>query len=83
MTQQNSKKTPSKFLSEVNQDDGLAGLVGSAVAGLVLALGFVAMMARVGGPSPVEAAVTVNSSVMVVNPALAVPSLYVDETGAH
>jgi len=65
--------------------DGVAALAGAAVAGLVLAMGFVALMARVGGPTPVQASVQPPVTA-VAAPALEakppVPSLY-DETGAH
>ena len=61
---------------EAVPQDGLVALAGSAVMGLVLAFGFVALMARAGGPVPAEAAVSAEAPV-------AVTSLYDEETGAH
>lgn len=72
------------------ESDGVAALAGAAVAGLVLAMGFVALMARVGGPTPVQAstapppaAVATSSAELPRHHAAPrVQSLY-DETGAH
>ncbi len=71
--------------------DGVAAVAGAAVTGLVLAMGFVALMARVGGPAPAKASAQPPSPAMAA-PAPApperdhvrpgVPGLY-DETGAH
>ena len=74
--------------SVYEEPEGVAALAGAAVVGLMLALGFVALTARVGGPNPVEA--SVQPPAATVAPAVtpeqdngpSIPSLY-DETGAH
>jgi|GEM_PF-3087546 len=79
--------------SSSEESEGLTALAGAAVAGLVLAMGFVALMARVGGPAPVQA--SVDTPLPVVAPtssfsadsspadaAARVQSLY-GESGAH
>ena len=83
----NASLPPNADPSESEATDGLAALAGAAVTGLVLALGFVALMARVGGPTPVQASVVPPARSVMASEAPeakpAVPSLYDDETGAH
>lgn len=76
---------------ESEEADGVAALAGAAVTGLVMAMGFVALMARVGGPAPVKASVATPAAA-VVAPAQdvephggkppVVQNLY-DESGTH
>ncbi len=86
----NVSHKPDADALEPEEVDGVAALAGSAVTGLVLAMGFVALMARVGGPEPVKASVDTASAAVVavqgVDPQGAKPaevqSLY-DESGGH
>ena len=52
-----SRRTDVPELDESADTDGVAALAGSAVVGLLLAFGFVALMAKVNAPAPAVAEV--------------------------